>query len=253
MMSKNNGQSQDALDDAAGLKYRHVVGQRELVSDKAVRLTAGDRVREDGRGYGTFNEYYHIARKRDLMREEIMRASVRQLGFPIGGDDAKAQVIAEIVLDYRSELDEPGSPMRYAYGACLLFENLSFVELQALERRVKDENGIVDSPGTDLFDERSAKRRMVEVEAIKELLARDDIISLFYDSAVMANPGIAQQFGEFKHYPYDHDYTPVNGVTPYRIMRFLADGPSCKEFRLPSSEIERQNKRPATDEGPSPL
>lgn len=173
---------------------------------------------QDAQSTTSHNGFYHEVKAKGLVREESLRQELRRVTSP------KVGVVAQILLDYRCELDSPDAPRRYAYGATLVFSHLSDREYQKLTSRLVSRHG---------------RNSVAESAAVKELLDRDDIVSIFYDEGVMAHPVIARQIKSFEHLPYGNDGSHVSGATPEAIQRLLTGGPLWGQVPVPPAGADR--------------
>ncbi len=157
------------------------------------------------------NSFYHRAKEKGLVRDEKVRLILAYQTNP------KIGVNVKVMLDYNLTTSEPGGPKHYAYGASILFSELS--------RPVYDR--IVDS---------SLKRhgqgdKALEV-AVMQLLSRSDVVFATKDEAILTHPLMALKVGDIKGSIYGGG--EVNGATYEAVAHLQKEvtGPFAFEDKL---------------------
>jgi len=131
----------------------------------------------------TQNEYFQRAAEKEMVEDKVLRLEARPWRTPEVG------VVVNVLMDYSSQAD-PSTKRRTAYGASLLFKNLTSAEFEALASRMVGKYGLGG---------------IAESAAARELLERDDAVSVFYDQTVMDDPVVASQIPPVNAERYGND------------------------------------------------
>lgn len=157
------------------------------------------------------NQFYHRAKEKDLVRNEKARLS---LVFQHSGD-VGARI--HLLLDYQMTNADPSSAKRHAYAASILFDNLSKQEYDGIIDRAVRSHGRNDKG---------------QEQAMKNLLARDDIVFVTKDEGLLKHPLIEHKFGELSGRLYGGgDVGNANWEAISKITKEVS-GPNAYEDQL---------------------